>query len=620
MAERVESLTYKDGGSGPHVDLDRLIGSRLLAQANSGGGKSRLVRQLLEETFGRVQHFVIDPEGEFATLREAFPYVLAAKTGGDVMATPKTAKLLCRRLVELGASAVLDLYELSLPERREFVKVFLTELVNLPRSMWRPIIVVIDEAHMFAPERGSGESQSTDAVIALCTLGRKRGLCAVLATQRISKLHKDAAAELLNKMIGRTGLDVDVKRAADELGFDKEQRQRLPRLEPGEFFVYGPAISPAVTLVKTGAVKTTHPEAGQISAAPPPPPSKVKAMLAQLVDLPKEAEAEARTLADMERQVKQLRGDLSRAQKTGVVDERAIDRARAETARQFATTTTSLRRALEGAMKFIINISAASFDVAGVDKAELERAIAAAVEKATVIVDQRLSARARQIDDLRESAERIASQLKAALGDEEVTIDVGVTKNEPFSVAPKRLTPRAATRAIGAEGGAAGNLTGAKLKIARALAELESIGVNAATRAQLGFYVGMTFSGGYGSNTLGAMKTEGLIDYPESGYVALTDAGRAAGGAIDPPIDLDDLHARVRSHLNGLGERIFDAVVALGKGGSVTRDELGDVTGATYSGGYGSNTLGALHTAGIVRYPTKGSVGPSDLLFPEGLS
>jgi DNA helicase HerA-like ATPase len=81
-------------------------------------------------------------------------------------------------------------------------------------------------------------------VITLCTQGRKRGFCAVLATQRISKLHKDAAAELLNKLIGRTGLDVDVKRAGDELGFDKEERQDLPRSSPGEFFVYGPAISP----------------------------------------------------------------------------------------------------------------------------------------------------------------------------------------------------------------------------------------------------------------------------------------------------------------------------------------------------------------------------------------
>ncbi|HEX7828668.1 MAG TPA: DUF87 domain-containing protein [Thermoanaerobaculia bacterium] len=308
-------LRFGTTGAGVQVDVGRLVASRMLLQANSGGGKSRALRSLLEETHGKVQQLVIDPEGEFATLREKFDYVLAAKTGGDVQASPRTAKLLCRRLVELSASAVLDLYDLALFERREFVKVFLTELMALPRSLWRPVLVIIDEAHVFAPERGSGESQSTDAVIGLCTQGRKRGFCAVLATQRISKLHKDAAAELLNKMIGRTGLDVDVERAAKELGFDKESRARLPRLDPGQFFVYGPAISNTVTLARTGDVRTTHPEAGAAGAVAPAPPAKIKAMLAKLADLPAEAEQEARSLVELRQENTTLKAKLTRAEK-----------------------------------------------------------------------------------------------------------------------------------------------------------------------------------------------------------------------------------------------------------------------------------------------------------------
>lgn len=87
----IPTLTYKSSGPGHHVDLDRLIASRCLIQANSGGGKSRAIRQLLEGTHGRVQHLVIDPEGEFATLREHFDYVLAAKSGGDTIAAPAPA-------------------------------------------------------------------------------------------------------------------------------------------------------------------------------------------------------------------------------------------------------------------------------------------------------------------------------------------------------------------------------------------------------------------------------------------------------------------------------------------------------------------------------------------------
>jgi hypothetical protein len=47
-------------------NLQSLLESRLLIQANSGGGKSYVIRKLLEETHGKVQQIVIDLEGEFA--------------------------------------------------------------------------------------------------------------------------------------------------------------------------------------------------------------------------------------------------------------------------------------------------------------------------------------------------------------------------------------------------------------------------------------------------------------------------------------------------------------------------------------------------------------------------
>ena len=38
-------------------------------------------------------------------------------------------------------------------------------------------------------------------LIELCTQGHKRPFATILATQRIAKLHKDAAADLLNVLI-----------------------------------------------------------------------------------------------------------------------------------------------------------------------------------------------------------------------------------------------------------------------------------------------------------------------------------------------------------------------------------------------------------------------------------
>lgn len=302
-------------GGETNCNVERLLTTRLLIQANSGGGKSWLIRRLLEQSHGAVQHLVIDPEGEFATLREKFDYVLAARQGGDTIADPRSAKLLAERLLELGVSAILDIYELKPHERVRFVRLFLDALVDAPKQLWHPVIVVLDEAHVYCPEKGDAES--ADSVKGLCTRGRKRGFCAVLATQRLSKLHKDAAAECNNKLIGRSSLDIDMKRAADELGFrTKDDMLQLRDLKDGEFFAFGPAICQQVERVKVGAVATTHPKAGShLAAVVPPPTAKVLAVLSKLSDLPAEAEARERTEADLRKEISTLKSKLTIAQK-----------------------------------------------------------------------------------------------------------------------------------------------------------------------------------------------------------------------------------------------------------------------------------------------------------------
>src|SRR5271167_3447181 len=86
-------------------DIKTLIHTRLLIQANSGGGKSWVLRVIAEQAFGKVQAIILDREGEFSTLRSNFDYVLAGK-GGETPADPRSAHLLAMRLLELNANAV----------------------------------------------------------------------------------------------------------------------------------------------------------------------------------------------------------------------------------------------------------------------------------------------------------------------------------------------------------------------------------------------------------------------------------------------------------------------------------------------------------------------------------
>lgn len=80
----------ESSGKNVKMDIDTLLRTRLLIQANSGKGKSWLLRRIAEQLFGKVQVIIVDPEGEFATLREHFDYVLVGK-GGETAAHPRIA-------------------------------------------------------------------------------------------------------------------------------------------------------------------------------------------------------------------------------------------------------------------------------------------------------------------------------------------------------------------------------------------------------------------------------------------------------------------------------------------------------------------------------------------------
>jgi hypothetical protein len=317
-----------DGGK-LECDLPTLVDTRLLIQANSGGGKSWLLR-LIAERAG-IQTIVLDNEGEFASLREAVDMLLVGASG-ELPASPRHAALLARRLLEYKVSAVVDLYQLKLAERRQFVKLFMESLIHLPRELWRPTLVILDEEHIYCPKRGAGEAESTEAVISLMSQGRKRGYAGIIATQRLSKLHKDAAAEANNVIIGRTWLDADQARAGDALGLSRADRLKLRDLDQGEFYAFGPAFSrTAVVRFRSDRVRTTHPHPGERHLLTAPAPSKaIRGVLSKFADLPDEVEAEIRGLNEARRRIAELERQITKLKSSNTppqIDQGAIERA-----------------------------------------------------------------------------------------------------------------------------------------------------------------------------------------------------------------------------------------------------------------------------------------------------
>lgn len=257
----IELGTADDTGGPIGADLARLLDGRLLVQGVSGTGKSWTLRRLLEQTVTRIQQIVIDPEGEFRSIAEHYGHVHidAAQLDGHGLA------LAAARAREHRLNLVLDLSELDREGQMQAAAAFLVGLIETPREHWLPALVVIDEVHLLAPHGGQTSEApavrkaSIQAVVDLMSRGRKRGLCGVLATQRLTRLSKSAASEALNFLIGLNTLDLDVRRAAETIGWGARMAlDRLTQLAPGEFVAVGPAFNRSPTIVRIGGIETTH--------------------------------------------------------------------------------------------------------------------------------------------------------------------------------------------------------------------------------------------------------------------------------------------------------------------------------------------------------------------------
>ena len=239
------------------IDLEELLATRLLVQGNSGSGKSHLLRRLLEESAGRVQQVIIDPEGDFVSLGELFGHVIV---DGETYSSAEIATLAARTR-EHSASVVLALDGLDVEQQIRCAATFIGALFDAPREHWYPALVVVDEAQMFAPAVAGEISEDTrrltlSAMTNLMCRGRKRGLAGVVATQRLAKLAKNVAAEASNFLMGRTFLDIDMLRAADLLGMERRQAELIRDLQRGAFLGLGPAICRRPISVKIGPVRS----------------------------------------------------------------------------------------------------------------------------------------------------------------------------------------------------------------------------------------------------------------------------------------------------------------------------------------------------------------------------
>jgi hypothetical protein len=250
-------MGHTTAGTAASLDLEELLATRLLVQGNSGSGKSHLLRRLLEQSAPWVQQAIIDPEGDFVTLADRFGHLVIDAE----IHTERALQAAGERARIHRVSTVLNLEGLDAENQMRRAAAFLGGLFEVARDHWYPMLVVVDEAQLFAPAVAGEVSDearklSLGAMTNLMCRGRKRGLAGVIATQRLAKLAKNVAAEASNFLMGRTFLDIDMARAADLLGMERRQAEAFRDLERGQFMALGPALSRRPLGLRIGATDT----------------------------------------------------------------------------------------------------------------------------------------------------------------------------------------------------------------------------------------------------------------------------------------------------------------------------------------------------------------------------
>jgi uncharacterized protein len=531
---------------GVHAELDipLLVESGAFLQAASGYGKTTLLVEVVEATHPHIQQIIIDPEGEFSPLRANHDFVIAAAHGGDALAHPRTAGLLSTRLLETKASAILDIYDLKPRDRHAFVREFIESLMNASKDLWHPVLVFLDEAHLFCPEKGFGESEATDAVIDLAGRGRKRGFRLVAATQRIAKFNKNAAAELHTKFIGYAGIDQDVKRAAFELGLQpRDALQQLRKLKPGDFYAFGPALHVLEPcLFKSEMPQTKLPKAGKRKlVAPPKPTDKIKALLPQLADIPREVEQKAKTEAELRKDLADVRLELEALKRKDAANA-VMDKAFKQPKKKV-----NYKAAHREAKEFLKGIETLMTEAVK----ELDATISTATHEWRSTVYHRIHTSCENaLETIKKRMEEDDGPALQSIPHPKIVINHELRENV------KKYGP------IMPSGGITGELPGPEKKILTAIAWMQAATNDVwVTQTAAAFMSGYTPGSSSFRNPRSSLAAKGLIEYDSESKIKLTNTGGMMAMHPKARPTANEIQAHVTGLLGGPEKKLLEKLL-----------------------------------------------------------
>lgn len=214
---------------------------------NKGMGKSNILAVFAEESHANQIPFIIfDPNGDAASLRELGPDVV-------IIGNPAHDEIIRRAHYPLsvvqrdpgsfvdmalkdGYSLVVDLSDQDEAEPLMTFTTLVNQHYKRAGKLRTPCFVLVDEAHLFAPQTGADEVErlSRRALGKVSTDGRKRGMMLVTATQRSTYLDKRIIFSANVRIFGKVTYFPDYKAFAE---YTPATFQQMRGLRSGEVYI-----------------------------------------------------------------------------------------------------------------------------------------------------------------------------------------------------------------------------------------------------------------------------------------------------------------------------------------------------------------------------------------------
>lgn len=579
-----------------HPVPEQALSKHVAILGKTGSGKSNLAKTVVEELLGRGERVcVIDPTGTWWGLRlqadgeTPSPYSIVIFGGqhGDLPLAAAHGEHIARVIGTSSTSAIIDTRELTVSHRTRFFTGFAETLI---RANQGELTLVLDESHLFMPQAGARVGGGAPAMLHagnnLVSLGRGVGLRIVLISQRPAKLHKDSLTQVETLVAMRLLAPQDRKAIGEWIDEWAQGRDAggltasLPSLPTGQAWIWSPEIN---HLERAHCPLAATYDSGRVRAEGTPdlPPIDIAEIAKRLEVVGSELLAEdpkrlRRRIAELEREL--------RERPAAAVDEAEVDR-RVEAA---------LAPIRDGHAALVALVDSAAFKMSeiGRDTRDVAERINSAWVELRDLAHRDPAPKPRQREDTPAPAPRPRRN-----GADQAA--------RPAPPAPSRSTCTA------------NGLTGPQQRILDALRWLSDLGITErASRVQVAFLAAYKPGGGAFNNTLGSLRSAGLITYPSSGEVALTEDGRAKAQPWGQPLTNEALHEAVMARLAGPQRRVLQPLIDAWPEGMDVR-ELARVAGYEAGGGSFNNTRGSLRSLGLIDYPAPGRAIALPVLFVE---